>query len=78
MYDMKRQWLILIGALVIVVGIIIAYRASQQDDMPIVTDFASCAAAGNPIMESYPEQCAHDGKTYTNPGQEPVNPPPTD
>jgi hypothetical protein len=31
-----------------------------------ITDFESCVAAGNPVMESYPEQCA-DGKgnTYT-------------
>lgn len=30
-----------------------------------VTDFDSCAAAGNPVMESYPMQCSHDGNTYT-------------
>ncbi len=29
-----------------------------------VVDFESCAAAGNPIMESYPRQCSHEGKTY--------------
>ncbi len=32
----------------------------------IVEDFTSCAAAGNPIMESYPRQCRHiDGRTFT-------------
>ena len=31
-----------------------------------VNDFESCVEAGNPIMESYPEQCSHDGETYTN------------
>ena len=30
----------------------------------LVNDFESCAAAGNPVMESYPRQCNHDGKTY--------------
>lgn len=30
----------------------------------IVTDYYSCVAAGNPVMESYPEQCSHDGVTY--------------
>jgi len=30
-----------------------------------VTDFASCAAAGNPVMESYPRQCSANGQTFT-------------
>lgn len=30
----------------------------------LITDFNSCVAAGNPIMESYPRQCAAFGKTY--------------
>lgn len=30
----------------------------------VVTDFESCAAAGNPVMESYPRQCAAGGVTY--------------
>ena len=30
-----------------------------------VTNFEECAALGNPIMESYPEQCAHKGIVYT-------------
>ncbi len=29
-----------------------------------VTDFDSCVAAGNPVMESYPRQCAAGGQTY--------------
>jgi hypothetical protein len=29
-----------------------------------VTDFKSCVAAGNPVMESHPRQCIHDGTTY--------------
>ncbi|PLW79391.1 hypothetical protein C0585_08175 [Candidatus Woesearchaeota archaeon] len=31
-----------------------------------VIDFDSCVAAGNPIMESYPEQCSDGTNTYTN------------
>jgi hypothetical protein len=34
-----------------------------------ITSFAECKAAGNPIAESYPEQCSAGGKTYTNPDQ---------
>jgi len=30
-----------------------------------VIDFQTCIAAGNPAMESYPRQCRHDDKTYT-------------
>jgi hypothetical protein len=32
---------------------------------PVVTNFDECAAAGYPIMESYPEQCSTpDGRTF--------------
>lgn len=31
----------------------------------LITDFDTCAAAGYPIMESYPRQCAANGQTYT-------------
>lgn len=31
-----------------------------------ITNFDECVAAGNPVMESYPEQCrTEDGKTFT-------------
>jgi len=30
-----------------------------------VTNFTECAAAGNPIMESYPRQCSANGQTFT-------------
>lgn len=32
---------------------------------PPITDFDSCVAAGNPVMESYPPRCASGGVTYT-------------
>ena len=31
---------------------------------PEITNFEECAAAGNPIMESYPEQCRAGDKTF--------------
>ncbi len=32
----------------------------------VVTSFAECLAAGNPVMESYPRQCkSADGKSFT-------------
>lgn len=36
-----------------------------MNDEVIVTNFEECAEAGNPIMESFPEQCAHNGVVYT-------------
>ncbi|HET9411774.1 MAG TPA: hypothetical protein VFO38_02930 [Candidatus Saccharimonadales bacterium] len=30
-----------------------------------VNSFDECVAAGNAIMESYPEQCTANGKTFT-------------
>lgn len=30
-----------------------------------VTDFNSCAAAGRPVMESYPRRCQYGGRTFT-------------
>ena len=36
-----------------------------MNDEVTVTNFEECVAQGNPIMESYPEQCAHEGVVYT-------------
>jgi len=32
---------------------------------PKITNFEECAAAGYPVMESYPRQCAANGQTFT-------------
>jgi hypothetical protein len=42
----------------------VAGQCQQKELIPEVTDFLSCAAAGNPIMESYPRQCRANGQTY--------------
>jgi putative hemolysin len=34
-----------------------------------IDSYAKCAAAGKPIMLSYPSQCAANGKTFTNPDE---------
>lgn len=45
---------------------IIFYLFTNQDKKVVVTDYESCVAAGNPVMESYPEQCATpDGRSFT-------------
>jgi hypothetical protein len=30
-----------------------------------VTNFEECISAGNPAMESYPRQCRHEDRTFT-------------
>lgn len=40
-----------------------------------IADFEDCAAAGNPVMESYPRQCRADGVTYVEDVGAPAPPP---
>jgi hypothetical protein len=60
---------VLVVVIAIFIGIAGQY-AWQQYKQSKVDSFESCKAAGNPIMESYPEQCSANGKTYTNPAQQ--------
>lgn len=39
-----------------------------------ITNFEECAAAGNPVMESYPRRCRAGDRTFTEEIDEPVNP----
>jgi len=42
-------------------------RDSSNEDSSTINSFEECAAAGNPIMESYPQQCRDpkSGNTFT-------------
>lgn len=40
---------------------------------PKITSFEECAAAGNPIMESYPRQCSANGQTFVEDIEQPQN-----
>lgn len=61
----------------VIVGIIalglagwVAYLllAPKEKTQVAVTDFASCVAVGNPVMETHPRQCrAANGTVYTEP-----------
>lgn len=37
----------------------------EQEEQKAITDFVSCVAAGNPVMESYPRKCADSGSVFT-------------
>ncbi len=57
--------------LIILVVILIGYNqynpAKPVDIVPdgsAIQSFEDCAAAGNPVMESYPRQCMAGGKTF--------------
>lgn len=39
---------------------------SEPTAQSSITNFDECVAAGNPVMESYPEQCAANGQTFVN------------
>ncbi len=57
----------LIGILIIVILVIgaVFYVMNYQKDLPVVTDFDSCVAAGYPVAESYPRQCrTPDGRMF--------------
>lgn len=68
----SSKWIALIlvvtATLIVVSGVVLFLR--QDRATADVHDFESCVAAGNPVMESYPEQCAANGTTYTNETQQ--------
>jgi len=67
---MNKQVLVSgIGALIIaLVAVIIYILSGGQGSQPIISDYASCAKAGNATVESYPAECTtKDGRTFIQP-----------
>ncbi|MDO8514825.1 MAG: hypothetical protein Q7S50_04765 [bacterium] len=57
--------LIALGLAAVVAFLLYISSLGAEKRMASVSNFEECAAAGNPIMESYPEQCrAPDGRTF--------------
>jgi len=56
--------LLIIVAFVVSVGGWTMYK--KQNISQSIDTFEDCVAAGNPIKESYPEQCIANGITYSN------------
>jgi hypothetical protein len=58
--------LLLAGVLAIVALVLLKVTPRIQPAIaPVISNFQECAAAGNPVMESYPRQCAtKDGRTF--------------
>ena len=40
------------------------YKDQYRGTSTEITSFAECAAAGNPVMESFPRQCSFNGQTF--------------
>lgn len=62
--------IIVVVSLLGVAGWLVFDRQKKDDNTSpqssAITSFDACVAAGNPVMESYPEQCSANGKTFTN------------
>jgi len=75
---MKKIIVIFVVGLVVIFaagGVVYYYKfyrgippaGNENQNVPVVTitNFEECAAAGNPVMESYPRQCRAGGKNFT-------------
>ncbi len=64
--DRNTVGLVALVAFLFALAWIIASAVSTHSvaETPAVSSFAECEAAGNPVMESYPRQCASGGVTY--------------
>ena len=58
--------LALAGVLALVALVLLKVAPRIQPNMaPVISNFEECAAAGNPVMESYPRQCrTQDGRVF--------------
>jgi len=51
--------------LAIAVLVVVFFIGWQEKEAPsLIENFDDCAAAGNPVMESYPRQCVANGETF--------------
>lgn len=66
----SRQWIIIAACAVVIIGAVVAATWMTRADNE-VSNFEQCRDAGGMVMESYPEQCSHGGKTYVNESQQP-------
>src|SRR5476651_630333 len=64
---MKAMLFIFITLLLIAAGVILwkILPGLQLSPQKKISNFEACAAAGNPVMESFPRQCRQDGQIYT-------------
>jgi hypothetical protein len=57
--------LLLLSAAAFVFAVPLPHGPGASRSVAIILSFEDCVAAGNPVMESYPEQCrTPDGQTF--------------
>lgn len=69
----QKNWLIVVVGMILILAVTIVVFMQLRTDK-VVNNFEECRDAGGAILESYPEQCLIDGKTYPNEAQRPVMP----
>ena len=74
--EIKTVWLIVIAIiLAVVASVLLMISSFGARHQAAISSFDECAAAGNPIQETYPEQCrTADGRTFTNTHQTALTP----
>lgn len=61
----KSAWLG-VGAILLVLIALGFFAFTERESEIAINSFEECAAAGNPVMESYPRQCrTKDGRSFT-------------
>lgn len=62
-----RKWRIGLFIVILLIGVLGAYYFyHQQKEIREISNFDACAAAGFPVMDSYPGQCrTPDGRSFT-------------
>lgn len=62
----KRTTVLLAVLAAIIAIVVVLTTLDRQEETAAIDSFEDCAAAGHPIMESYPERCAvPGGETFT-------------
>ncbi len=63
---MMKKYILSIGVLlfVFVVGYVAGSKTAEAPTERTVNSFEECVSAGNPVMESYPRQCRHEGELF--------------
>jgi len=57
----KNKVLAIVAIIFAIIAVYLIYSPVEEVE---VTDFLTCAAVGNPVMESYPRQCRDSGNLY--------------
>jgi hypothetical protein len=72
---MKITWITVALFTIVLLSACTPNTQTEPEETPKVTNFQECVAAGNPVMESYPRQCRHDGQLFVEDVEQPTSDP---